>query len=85
MKTRRVTVSFASSAPGNAGNVVSGQSHAELLNNLSAAAHLIHGSSEGRFPHHLLPGPLTSLEAIRLVGFEAATSVPRSSATIPPG
>ena len=47
------------------------KANAELLNNLSAAAHLIHGSSEGRFRITYCPGPLTSLEAIRLVGFEA--------------
>ncbi len=47
------------------------KANAELLNNLSAAAHLIHGSSEGRFRITYCPGPQTSLEAIRLVGFEA--------------
>jgi hypothetical protein len=43
----------------------------ELRNNLSAAAHLIHGSSEGRFRITYCPGPHTSPEAIRSVGFEA--------------
>jgi nickel-dependent lactate racemase len=43
----------------------------ELRNNLSAAAHLIHGSSEGRFRITYCPGPGVSQEAIRSVGFEA--------------
>jgi nickel-dependent lactate racemase len=43
----------------------------ELLHNLSAAAHLIHGSSEGRFRITYCPGPHVSHEAIRSVGFEA--------------
>jgi nickel-dependent lactate racemase len=43
----------------------------ELRNNLSAAAHLIHGSSEGRFRITYCPGPEMSQEAIRSVGFEA--------------
>ena len=43
----------------------------ELANNLSAAAHLIHGSSEGRFRITYCPGPGMSQEAIRSVGFEA--------------
>jgi nickel-dependent lactate racemase len=42
----------------------------ELRNNLSAAAHLIHGSSEGRFRITYCPGPDVSQEAIRAVGFE---------------
>jgi nickel-dependent lactate racemase len=45
--------------------------HAELRNNLSAAAHLIHGSSEGRFRVTYCPGPNMSADAIRSVGFEA--------------
>jgi nickel-dependent lactate racemase len=44
----------------------------ELRNNLSAAAHLIHGSSEGRFSITYCPGPETTQEAVRSVGFEAA-------------
>ncbi|MCU0771968.1 MAG: lactate racemase domain-containing protein [Verrucomicrobia bacterium] len=44
----------------------------ELRHNLSAAAHLIHGSSEGRFRITYCPGPGMTLEAIRAVGFEAA-------------
>jgi hypothetical protein len=44
----------------------------ELRNNLGAAAHLIHGSSEGRFRITYCPGPHTSQAAIRAVGFEAA-------------
>jgi hypothetical protein len=42
----------------------------ELRNNLSAAAHLIHGSSEGRFRITYCPGPHTTHAAIRGVGFE---------------
>jgi len=47
------------------------KAHDELRNNLSAAAHLIHGSSEGRFRITYCPGPGMTLEAIRAVGFEA--------------
>ena len=47
------------------------KANAELRNNLSAAAHLIHGSSEGRFRIIYCPGPQMSQEAIRSVGFEA--------------
>ena len=43
----------------------------KLRNNLSAAAHLIHGSSEGRFRITYCPGLGMSQEAIRSVGFEA--------------
>ena len=43
----------------------------ELANNLSAAAHLIHGSSEGRFRIKYCPGPGMTADAIRSVGFEA--------------
>ncbi len=42
--------------------------HAELAANLSAAAHLIHGSSEGRFRIRYCPGELTR-EQIEGVGF----------------
>jgi nickel-dependent lactate racemase len=45
--------------------------HDELRNNLSAAAHLIHGSSEGRFRVIYCPGPGMSADAVRSVGFEA--------------
>jgi len=41
----------------------------DLRNNLSAAAHLIHGSSEGRFRIAYCPGHLTRKE-IESVGFE---------------
>jgi nickel-dependent lactate racemase len=41
----------------------------ELKNNLSAAAHLIHGSSEGRFKITYCPGPNMSREEIENVGF----------------
>jgi nickel-dependent lactate racemase len=47
------------------------KANAELRHNLSAAAHLIHGSSEGRFRITYCPGPQMSQEAIRSVGFEA--------------
>jgi nickel-dependent lactate racemase len=47
------------------------KAHEELRNNLSAAAHLIHGSSEGRFRITYCPGPQMSQEAIRSVGFES--------------
>ena len=43
----------------------------ELANNLSAAAHLIHGSSEGRFRITYCPGPGLTADAIRSVGFKA--------------
>jgi nickel-dependent lactate racemase len=43
----------------------------ELRNNLSAAAHLIHGSSEGRFGITYCPGHLTQ-EEIEGVGFKYA-------------
>jgi len=45
--------------------------HEELRNNLSAAAHLIHGSSEGRFRITYCPGPHITPDEIRSVGFEA--------------
>jgi nickel-dependent lactate racemase len=45
--------------------------HRELQNNLSAAAHLIHGSSEDRFNITYCPGPGMSIDAIRSVGFNA--------------
>jgi len=45
----------------------------ELRGNLSAAAHLIHGSSEGRFNITYCPGEGgITLDEIRSVGFEAA-------------
>jgi hypothetical protein len=47
------------------------KANAELRNNLSAAAHLIHGSSEARFRITYCPGPQTSHDAIRSVGFDA--------------
>ena len=45
--------------------------NAELMNNLSAAAHLIHGSSEGRFSITYCPGFLTKQE-IESVNFRYA-------------
>jgi nickel-dependent lactate racemase len=44
--------------------------NAELAENLSAAAHLIHGSSEGRFTVRYCPGPGVSREEIESVGYE---------------
>lgn len=45
------------------------QENDELRNNLSAAAHLIHGSSEGRFKITYCPGKNISAEEIAGVGF----------------
>ena len=47
------------------------KANSELANNLSAAAHLIHGSSEGRFRITYCPGQQMTTDAIRSVGFEA--------------
>ena len=43
----------------------------ELRSNLSAAAHLIHGSSEGRFNITYCPGADVTLEEVRSIGFDA--------------
>ena len=43
--------------------------NADLNNNLSAAAHLIHGSSEGRFDITWCPGKLSRQE-VEIVGFQ---------------
>jgi len=43
---------------------------AELANSLSAAAHLIHGSSEGRFTVRYCPGPDVSRREIESAGYE---------------
>jgi hypothetical protein len=45
------------------------EANADLANDLSAAAHLIHGSSEGRFTITWCPGQL-SKEEVESVGFE---------------
>ncbi len=42
-----------------------------MRDNLGAAAHLIHGSSEGRFSITYCPGPDMPLESVRTVGFKA--------------
>jgi nickel-dependent lactate racemase len=42
----------------------------DLAESLSAAAHLIHGSSEGRFTVRYCPGPAVSREEIESVGYE---------------
>ena len=44
----------------------------ELRDNLAAAAHLIHGSSEDRFRIIYCPGPGMPAEDVRAVGFETA-------------
>ena len=49
----------------------SGRRRRRLAANLSAAAHLIHGSSEGRFRITYCPGKLTR-EEIEAVGYEYA-------------
>ncbi len=45
----------------------------ELRNNLGAAAHLIHGSSEGRFNITYCPGSTMTLDEVRSVGFNAVS------------
>jgi hypothetical protein len=50
------------------------QENADLQGNLSAAAHLIHGSSEGRFAVTYCPGHL-SREEIEGVGYRYAELV----------
>ena len=57
---------------GTAATLASVNANDDLRNNLSAAAHLIHGSSEGRFRIIYCPGPGVSQDAIRSAGFEAA-------------
>ena len=47
---------------GTPATLASAKANAELQNNLSAAAHLIHGSSEGRFRITYCPGHLTRQE-----------------------
>ncbi|MGI5925094.1 MAG: lactate racemase domain-containing protein [Lentisphaeria bacterium] len=44
----------------------------DLRQNLGAAAHLIHGSSEGRFRITYCPGPNMSKEDLKAAGFEVA-------------
>ena len=46
------------------------ESDPELADSLSAAAHLIHGSAEGRFTVRYCPGPGISRREIEAVGFE---------------
>ena len=45
------------------------EANEDLRNNLSASAHLIHGSSEGRFKITYCPGPDMTREEIESVGF----------------
>jgi nickel-dependent lactate racemase len=56
---------------GTATTLAAVKANAELRNNLSAAAHLIHGSSEGRFNITYCPGQLTRQE-IESAGFRYA-------------
>jgi hypothetical protein len=51
------------------------KNNAELRDNLSAAAHLIHGSTEGRFNVTYCPGHLTQAE-IESVNFRYAPLAP---------
>ena len=44
----------------------------ELQRSLGAAAHLIHGSSEGRFTITYCPGPNITREEVESVGFATA-------------
>lgn len=46
--------------------------NSDLRDNLGASAHLIHGSSEGRFTIRYCPGPGVSREEIESVGYEYA-------------
>ena len=56
---------------GTPATLAAAKANTELQNNLSAAAHLIHGSSEGRFGITYCPGHLTQRE-IEGVGFKYA-------------
>jgi nickel-dependent lactate racemase len=56
---------------GTPATLAAAKANAELQNNLSAAAHLIHGSSEGRFSITYCPGHLTQHE-IEGVNFKYA-------------
>jgi hypothetical protein len=56
----------------------------DLRHNLSAAAHLIHGSSEGRFRITYCPG-LLSREEIKSVGFDFGEIQPLKSIYQPKG
>jgi hypothetical protein len=42
----------------------------DLARNLAAAAHLVHGSTEGRFRVRYCPGPKLSRAEVEAVGFE---------------
>ena len=56
---------------GTPATLASVKAHEDLRNNLSAAAHLIHGSTEGRFRVTYCPGHLTQ-EQIESVNFRYA-------------
>ncbi len=55
---------------GTPGTLAAIETDAELANNLSAAAHLIHGSTEGRFEVTYCPGDGLSSEEITSVGYK---------------
>jgi hypothetical protein len=57
---------------GTPGNSAAVDANADLADDFSAAAHLIHGSSEGRFTITWCPGHLTSQE-VEAAGFNLAT------------
>lgn len=61
---------------GTAATLAAVREHPELAANLSAAAHLMHGSTDGRFRVTYCPGPNVSLEEVRAVGYEAAPLEP---------
>jgi len=46
------------------------QDHLEMENNLSAAAHVIHGSSEGRFTITYCPGPGMTRDEVEEIGYK---------------
>lgn len=48
------------------------EENADMTGNLSAAAHLIHGSSEGRFRITYCPGPQVTQQEIESVGYQYA-------------
>jgi nickel-dependent lactate racemase len=54
---------------GTPATVAAVKANPDLADNLSAAAHLIHGSSEGRFRIRYCPGPMTRDE-VESVGYE---------------
>ncbi len=57
---------------GTPATLVAVKNNAELRDNLSAAAHLIHGSSESRFRITYCPGSQMNPDAVCSIGFDAA-------------